>query len=186
MRTLLDNDASSKAFAQLIFEKKFAGREMLGLKDDVFEILYSGASGKKSPNLADALADLQQFGGAPGFLDSPRRNYAVDLTKETPLGMKIAKATQAELDLCSQPITILGFTFKPDPPDKDQLYADVAVPASLRPPDNWQWEKDPYRAVRYPGDAGYQQYAGTDLIEPYWEARYYGYLPDPNLRLAWQ
>jgi len=186
MRTMLDRDPESQAFAQLVMEKKFAGREVAGLKDDLFEILFSGASGKKSAGLADALADLTVFGGSPAKLDSPRRNYSVDLVSNPLPGIKVAKATQAELDICNQPITVLGFTFKPDPADPNELFTDVAVPASKRPPDNWQWEKTPFRAVRINGDAGYQQYPGTDFIEPYWEARYYGYLPDPHLALAWR
>jgi hypothetical protein len=55
-----------------------------------------------------------------------------------------------------------------------------------RPPDNWIWEKDPFATARMPGEAGMQQYAALDLIEPYWIARYYGILPDAHLVLAWK
>jgi hypothetical protein len=83
-RTLLDGDTDSRAFAQMIFRDKFALKEMAGLRDTLFEVLHSAASGTRTAGLDGALADLEVFGGAPGHLDDPRRNYAVDLSVSPP------------------------------------------------------------------------------------------------------
>ena len=183
-RTLLDNDPSSRAFAQMIWSKKFKGREEVGLRSPHFEVMYSAALGIATPDLPQALSDLMAFGGAPGHLDDPRRNYPVDLTINTPPGITFATETADDQRICSTPITILGVTIPTNPPDPAILYTDAAPPAMLRPPDNWQWEKNPFTARRYPGDAGQQQYAGLDLNEPYWIARYFHQLPDTHLVLA--
>ena len=148
--------------------------------------MVSGATGSRSAGLAQALEDLGAMGGAPGFLDDPRRNYAVDLTKNPPPGIAVEKASTSELAFCSQPIKVLGITVPIDPPNPDVMYSNPAPPIMQRPPDNWNWEKDPFQTVHVPGDAGHQQYFGLDYTEPYWLARYFGFLPDPHLVLAWR
>ncbi|MGZ6143929.1 MAG: hypothetical protein ACXWLM_11365 [Myxococcales bacterium] len=186
MRTLLDGDSSSRDFADLLWTKKFAAKEVAGLRDALFEILYSGAIGARSAGLEQALSDLAGLGGAPGHLDDPRRNYAVDLSVNTPADVRIETASQAELDICSTPVSVLGITIPVDKPDPNVKYANPAPPVMERPPDNWIWEKDPFGAVRTPGDAGHQQYTALDYTEPYWMARYFGFLPDTHLVLAWK
>jgi hypothetical protein len=126
------------------------------------------------------------MGGAPGFLDDPRRNYTCDLTQSPPPNVTVAKASQADLDFCSQPVKILGITLPIDPPNPDTQYSSPAPPVMERCPDNWNWEKDPYQTVHAAGDAGHQQYFGLDFTEPYWLARYFGLLPDTHLVLAWK
>ena len=186
MRTLLDGDDDSRAFAQYLWKQKFALRETAGLRDALFEIQLSAALGTKTAGLPQALQDLMELGGAPGHLDEPRRNYAIDLSLNTPAGYTVEKASADELATCSTPVTLLGINVPIDAPDANALYVRPAPPVMLRPPDNWIWEKDPFKALRYPGDAGRQQYPGVDLLEPYWIARYFGHLPDAHLILAWQ
>ena len=186
MRTLIDNEPASRDFAAMLWRRKFAAKEVAGLRDGLFEMVYAGALGEKGAGAADAIADLLAFGGMPGHLDEPRRNYAVNLEVATPPGLSVGVATSEELSLCSQPITILGIKVPIDPPNPNNKYVSPSPPVVQRPPDNWIWEKDPFAAARLPGDASMQQYAGLDLIEPYWMARYYGLLPDTHLVLAWQ
>lgn len=187
MRTLLDNDSASRDFAALVWRDKFAAKEEVGLNDGLFEVLFSAALGVKSPGLAASLTDLTLFGGAPGHLDDPRRNYAVDYSvTPPPPGVVAEKASADELRICSTPITVLGVTIPTEAPDASLYYLRPSPPASQRPPDNWIWEKDPFKATHAAGDAGHQQYTGLDLTEPYWVARYFGLLPDPHLGLAWR
>ena len=181
-----DGDPASHAFALDVWQRKFAGKEELGLGDPLFAVLYSAALGKHTAEADDALSQLASFGGTRDLPDSPRRNYAFDLSKNPPPGITASKADKADLDLCQAPITVLGVTIPTgDPIDPNVLYANKAPGLMDRPPDNWQWEKDPFRLTRLPGDAGRQQYAGLDLIEPYWIARYYKLLPDAHSVLAW-
>lgn len=186
MATLIDANADSRDFSVMLWNRKFAAKEVAGLRDALFEILFAGATGQRGPNLPQALADLAALGGAPGHLDDPRRNYATDLASSPPPGVTIGKATAQELALCSQPVTVLGLTIPTGSPDPDALYATPAPPVMARPPDNWIWEKSPFSAQRFPGDAGHQQYNGLDFTEPYWEARYFGFLPDTHVVLAWR
>jgi hypothetical protein len=186
MRTQIENDSSSRDFAVMLWKRKFAAKEVFGLRDAFFEMLYAAALGEKGAGFSDALQDLLAFGGTPDHLDDPRRNYALDLTPNPPPGTTVALATSADIATCSQPITVLGVTVPIDHPDPNVRYVNPAPPAALRPPDNWIWEKDPFAAARLPGDAGMQQYHGLDLIEPYWVARYHGLLPDAHLVLAWR
>src|SRR5207248_9151511 len=146
MWSLLDNDSSSREFQNLIWTKKWP-KVMSSLRDALFEIVVSGATGSRSAGLAQALDDLSAMGGAPGFLDDPRRNYAVDLTKNPPPGITVEKASASELAFCSQPIKVLGITVPIDPPDPDVMYSNPAPPIMQRPPDNWNWEKDPFQTV---------------------------------------
>lgn len=186
MRTLLDGDSSSRSYADMLWTKKFEAKETAGLRDALFAILESGARGVRSAALPQALDDLAGLGGAPGHLDDPRRNYGGDLSLNTPADVRIETASQAELDICSTPVTVLGINIPVDKPDPNVKYANPAPPVMERPPDNWIWEKDPFAAVRAPGDAGHQQYTALDYTEPYWVARYFGFLPDTHLVLAWK
>ena len=183
--TLLENDPASRDFLDMVWTKKWP-KTMGPLRDALFDIVQSGATGQKNATLAQSLADLAAMGGAPGFLDDPRRNYALDLTQNPPPGITIEKASADELAFCSQPIKVLGITVPIDPPNPDTLYANPAPPIMQRPVDNWNWEKDPFKTAHVAGDAGHQQYFGLDFTEPYWLARYFGFLPDPHLVLAWK
>jgi hypothetical protein len=98
----------------------------------------------------------------------------------------LAKASTADVAVCSQPIDILGISIPGASVDPNQLYVVSSPPVMERPPDNWIWEEDPFAAARTPGDAGYRQYNGLDYSEPYWEMRYYGFIPDTHYFLAWK
>jgi hypothetical protein len=185
VRLLSDGDDASHAFALDIWKRKFTLKETADIGDPLFAV-QSGAVGLGGAATADALVQLAAFGGTADHLDDPRRNYAQDDTSSPPPGITFARASDAELQTCSTPVTILGIKVPTgDPPDATLLYADKALPLMARPPDNWQWEKDPFRPARAPGDAGRQQYAGLDLTEPYWIARYFKLLPDAHAVLAW-
>jgi len=177
VRLLTEGDPS---FALDVWRRKFAGKEMAGLSDPLFAIMFAGTTGEPT----DAPARLAGFGGAPGHLDDPRRNYAHDASSLP--GVRAAPAPAADIELCEAPLTVLGVQIPAGGTlDRSLLFAEEALPLMDRPPDNWQWEKDPFRAVRRPWDAGRQQYAGLDLTEPYWLARYFRLLPDAHAVLAW-
>ncbi len=185
-RILSEGDDSKRAFARDVWTRKFGGKEVAGLGNPLFAIMDAGLGGKNTADSTETLAELLEFGGAPGYLDTPRRNYAVDWSHNPPPGINASVAPKADVDFCNAPVNVMGVNIPVgDPTDPNILYADKALRLMDRPPDNWQWEKDPFRVVRIPGDAGRQQYFGLDLIELYWLARYYKLLPDAHVVLAW-
>ena len=141
MRTLLDGDPASRAFAQDLWKRKFAGKEERGLRDALFAVTYSAAMGAPQPELADGPQELLSFGGPVDHLDSPRRNYAVDLSQATPAGVSFAPDTAANQALCATPVTVLGLTIPTPAPDPNVLYCATPSPVMQRPPDNWVWER---------------------------------------------
>ena len=187
MRTLLlANDAADRAEAIYDWQKKLEAKEEAGLRDTLFTVYANGATDIQTTGLPDAINELLSFGGTPDALDSPRRNYTTDLSANPPPGITVSTPPAADITLCDTPITILGITIPGGSADPNALYTSAAPPVMWRPPDNWIWEKDPFEAQRLNGSgSGTQQYPGLDLSEPYWAARYFGYLPDSHLILVW-
>ena len=184
-RLMTEGEGGSLSFARDIWKRKFALKEMAPLDDPLFEVLYAGSMGVRGARADSALQQLAGFGGTEAVPDSPRRNYALDSTSRLPPGITAAPASAADVALCESGVTLFGVHISGPTVDRSVLYTDHALPAMLRPPDNWQWEKSPFEPRRAPGDAGRQQYAGLDLVEPYWAARYFGLLPANHLVLAW-
>ncbi|MBS2022253.1 MAG: hypothetical protein JST92_07570, partial [Deltaproteobacteria bacterium] len=178
LRMLIDTDPDERAHAVELFERKFNQKEMLGLGDSWFQIVRHAAQGTKDDELTHALSEILSFGGTKDLLDTPRRNYSVDLTVNTPPGLTTGPAPQSEIDVCTTPITVLGFTIPTPPPDPNDRFSNPAPLLMDRPPDNYIWEKDPFRARKLNGDSGQQQYPGPDPTHPYYTAPPSGHLPD--------
>ena len=186
-RLLTDNDPDSKAFARLIWDTKYALKEVGPLNDSMFEILYAGTTGQAGPRLERALSEVRSFGGTEALPESPRRNYARDNEADPPPGYTIGPPSAAEVALCSEGVTLLGVHIPGDPPSPSARFADRALPLMKRPTQCFAWEKDPFDAVRAPGpeESGRQMYEGLDLSMPYWFGRYFGSFTDPGVVLAW-
>lgn len=186
VRLLLEGEGPSLDLARLVWSQKYAAKELAPLRDSLFEIEFAAAGGARGPRLADALAELQGFGGARLALDTPRRDYDVDSEANPPLGITVAPAPQADVALCKAGVTVLGIHLDGSAAEPWERFSDPALPVMARPPKNFMWEKDPFWAKRVNGaGAGSQQYEGLDLTMPYWIGRAFGVIPDPHLVLAW-
>ena len=188
VRLLLEGEGPSLDLARLVWSQKYAAKELAPLRDSLFEIEFAAAGGARGPRLADALAELQGFGGARLALDTPRRDYDVDSEANPPPGTTVSPAPRSEVERCTAGVTVLGIHVAGSAPDQSDRFADPALPVMSRPPQNFLSEKDPYQArrVQGPGEAGKQQYQGLDLTMPDWIGRYFGLIPDPHLILAWR
>ncbi|MBS2025378.1 MAG: hypothetical protein JST92_23500, partial [Deltaproteobacteria bacterium] len=186
-RLLTDNDPESRAFAQYIWSKKYEAKEESTLRDSMFEILYAGTTGQSSARLTDALAEIASLGGTKDALETPRRNYDLDNEADPPPGITVSAPSQADVDLCTAGVTLLGIHIPGSTPDPAARYADPALPVMRRPTQCFMWEKDPFSAkrVRGAGESGRQMYEGLDLSMPYWFGRYFGLIADPHVVLAW-
>lgn len=186
-RLLTDADPESLAHARMIWERKYAAKEMLRLRDSMFEILYAGTTGQKGARLDDALAEVRSLGGTEALPESPRRNYDRDNEADPPTGYAISGASTADAQLCSAGVTLLGIHIPGDAPDPNERWSDKALPVMRRPTQCFAWEKDPFtaRRVRGPGESGRQMYEGLDLSMPYWFGRWFGVIDDPGVVLAW-
>ncbi len=148
----------------------------------------------------EALALLQRMGGN-GYLDGtlvlddPRRSYPLDrqfVVDHALDGSVPTCPTQKEIDACTAQINFMGITL-PGPgmdefacttPDAWQCSIGngkcvwqemtVSLPPDLRPWSDFLWQRNPYAIGAFPGVNGGSQYAGSDVSEPYWNARRYG------------
>lgn len=164
--------------------------------------------------LADALAGLALMGGngwptdeAPLY-DDPRRSYT--LTPEfalahAPEGTTAVCPTETEVELCTAEIDFMGVPLPglasldtqpctgdpyecvlPDGTCTDQM-TNTALPVNLRQHTDFLWQRNPFAIRKGVGLEGGTQYPGSDLSEPYWNARRYGFLTEgAGQVLAWE
>ena len=179
-----------------------------------FDVLYA-ASGDESElsarpeAIATAVCQLQAFGGPPGHIDAPRRTY--QLPVEAVLAGMAAESiearcpTVAERDACGAGVVVLGgplgaedithpcdgrpaeCTFE----DSETLCAEalstVGLPPQLRGYADFMWQRSPFELGDSHGAPGLKQSPGRDLSEPYWMARYYGFITEgAGEVLAWR
>ena len=186
-RLLIEGDPNERAFWADLWRRKLAGGEVKGLGDHLFAVMTSAALGDKGEPLAAALSELASFGGAPGHLDDPRRNYFLDVSAAPPPGIEIGKPDPTEVKFCEGGITLLGVTIPGSKVDESLRLTSDPLPLMLRAPDSWMWSSDPFQATPrwHSNPPGQRQYSGVDLTEPYWIARHAGLIADPHLVLAW-
>jgi hypothetical protein len=154
----------------------------------------------KGAVLTEALALLQRMGGN-GYkdgtlvLDDPRRAYPLDpqfVADNAPDGSVPTCPTQKEIDICTAEIDFMGIKLPgpgmdafacatPDPWQCDIgggkcvfQQMTVALPPDLRPWSDFLWQRNPFFIGAFPAVIGTSQYAGSDVSEPYWNARRYG------------
>ncbi len=57
-------------------------------------------------------------------------------------------------------------------------WACEPVPVQYRKPSDFQWQRSPYRVnATWPSSGNGRNFAGVDVITPYWMGRYFGYIP---------
>ena len=189
-------------------------KDAVHLDNVKFSLMFAGSvssdvgSGQSEAGQS-AIRTLSAFGGNGGMLDAPRRTF--DLPYETVAaqlpdhGITAECPTEQVVRFCEEGQTAFGIAVNPFDITEDCTGADnecpayngqcapkrasSALPIQLRGMWGFQWQGDPYSlgAPVPPERDGLVQGSGIDLIESYWLARHYGYLPDADAQtLAWQ
>jgi hypothetical protein len=163
--------------------------------------------------LAEGLSLMQRMGGNGWkdgvlVLDDPRRAYPLDrqFVVDNALGGSVPTCPiQDEIDACLAEIDFMGVKLPGPGMDEFACVADdpwqcsigngkcvwkqmtVSLPPDLRPWSDFLWQRNPYAIGAFPGLLGGSQYAGSDVSEPYWNARRYGFVTaGKNDVLAWR
>lgn len=182
------------------------------LNNAKFDVLYAStvpaalAGDWRDHAILEAAELLAEFGGNGGTLEAPRRDYVLDradVVAALPDHITTVCPTSLERKQCEEPGDVLGI-----PLDEkiishtcddraaeclmdDGLCTDAVasegLPMALRSHGGFMWQLDPLRMGSYLADPGREQSHGRDLAEPYWMARYYGYIEEgAGTLLAWQ
>jgi len=225
------------AFIQLLGDSEFKDEVMGAFHGEMWgklvrpsgnvdlNIMYAGAlppeiAVDRDEALAYALDQLPWMGGNGGllmgspddtkWLDDPRRTYtttAEGIMAWTPDGITAECPTQAEVDICSADIEIMGITlpnltgWSPyDCPEELGEYdcevspgkcaraqASGPLPLHLRKHTDYLWQRNPFQLGAGANPEGRRQFAGSDLSVPYWNARRFGFVDAGEGQvLAWQ
>ncbi len=176
-----------------------------------FNIMYasSGTDAELSGRQAAiemAVLNLERFGGGGDVIDSPRRTYALDrgaiATAMQSEGIGFRCPSEAQREQCEGDGSVLGIdteggiiSYECDGRVGECVMADGkctngladdGLPPRLRGYADFMWQRSPF-TVGASGDGGRKQSPGRDLSEPYWMARYYGYITEgAGQVLAWR
>ncbi|HOX27581.1 MAG TPA: Ig domain-containing protein [bacterium] len=72
------------------------------------------------------------------------------------------------------PVDPMTFSAVPGHPE----WACEPIPVQYRKPADFLWQREPYYIVpKWPSDGMGRQWAGVDVITPYWMGRYFGFIP---------
>ena len=194
-------DKMQKTFKNLDIEIMYAGAVPAAIGKD------------RDAALAEALSLMQRMGGNGWkdgvlVLDDPRRAYplARQFVADNALDGSVPSCpTQKEIDACMAEINVLGVTMPG--PGMDEFACtepaewqcsigngkcvwqqmSVSLPPDLRPWSDFIWQRNPFALGAFPGVTGGSQYAGSDVSEPYWNARRYGFITGgAGQVLAWR
>jgi hypothetical protein len=163
------------------------------------------ATGKQQA-LSYALEQLATMGGngydvdGNPVLDDPRRSYTLTpeyVLAHAPDGITAECPSPREFELCTTEINFMGLTIPGQnlmeyltcdagdtlqcmlPNDKCTLkMASGPLPVALRQHTDWLWQRNPYALRSGVGLEGGSQKPGSDLSEPYWNARRYGFITE--------
>ncbi len=156
--------------------------------------------------IAQAVAQLQAFGGNDGVLDAPRRTYTrtrQEIIDALPEGLTLRCPTEEERTQCEDggdlfgiPLESKPITFTCDGRPGECVMADGkcanalashGLPPDLRIYGDFQWQRSPFDIGDLAGLQGAKQSPGRDLAEPYWMARHYGFITEgAGTVLAWR
>ena len=179
------------------------------LRNAEYDILYASTAPEENSDtiahaIEEALGLIEITGGNGGVLDAPRRNYGVSRDEAIallPAGVEPVCPTEKERSQCEDGFDVFGFHVdgvkftRPcvDDPNECRVgevcaepMANVGIPPALRQWTDFIWQRNPFALGRVPNDPGTQQTPGLDVTEPYWLARYYGYIDSGSQVLAWQ
>lgn len=173
-----------------------------------FNVMY--ASIVDGPNrgqaIESAVRQLRDFGGNNGVQDAPRRTHNIDRARiiaALPAGTTVRCPTEEERRACEDGGEIFGFplessviSYECDGRAGECMMADGkcveglashGLPSSLRGYSDFMWQRSPFKIGDQHGVDGQVQSPGRDLTEPYWMARYYGFITEGRDQvLAWR
>jgi hypothetical protein len=176
-----------------------------------FEVMYAstvpeGVATGRSQAIASLVAQVQDLGGNGGELLAPRRTYTrarQEVIDALPAGVTVRCPTEEQRRQCEEGGTIFGIPLEQSqithacdgrPGEcvmQDGLCADgiasEGLPASLRTYADFLWQRSPFDIGEQASVEGQLQSPGSDLSEPYWLARHYGFISaGEGQALAWR
>jgi hypothetical protein len=204
-------DSELKTEMQRVMEEENWQKRLSPHANAKFNVLYASsvpedmATGRARAlqELGDQLAVL---GGTGSALDAPRRHMAIDraaVIAAFPEGVSLRCPTEQERLLCEDGGDVFGvpvgehpMSYPCDGRATECVMEDGAciegiasgyLPSNLRRYADYMWQRSPYQVGEDVADEGRLQSPGLDLSEPYWIARYFGYLDGGEGQvLAWR
>ena len=182
--------------------------------DAKFNVVYAASAGDdelsaRGAALEMAILQLERFGGNGGVENDPRRAYLTDpqdvldalAAEGSDIGLRCP--TEEERAQCEDGGELFGIplpdnpiTFECDGRANQCVMEDGSctngiategLPSDLRDYSDFMWQRNPYRVGSWFGPDARVQSPGRDLAEPYWMARYFGFITDGSTEvLAWK
>lgn len=201
-----------KTKMQQVMEDEAWSKRAFNQRNLKFNLMYASevpqSIGSQTQDaLSQALEDLETLGGNGGILKDPRRSYSLDpqyVIDNLPAGTSLRCPTEDERKYCDEGISILGIQLGAASPVSRKCadtpgeckFSDgkcsrglttVGLPPPLRKYEGQMWQRSPFELGATYAVEGTKQTPGIELTEPYWLAKYYGYVGGANRQvLAWQ
>lgn len=195
-----------------VMHEEYWDKAMRPLNNAKFNFLYAATvpesvAGPARQQALDVANDrIRNFGGNGGILDSPRRGYQLDrsyVVDNLPAGTSIRCPTEQEKAVCEDGFRFLGvaiegtnISYECDGRAAECVMADgqctegmasEGLPSPLLAYGGFTWQLNTTQIGSYPADRATEQSHGRDLAEPYWLARYHGYISEGSGQLlAWK
>ncbi len=179
-------------------------------KSAKFNTMYASVMPENDEYRATAIeqvrAQLRDFGGNDGVMNAPRRTYPLDrgaVIASFPAGTEVRCPTEEERTICEDGGDLFGIPLEQSSISYDcdgragecemadekcvEGIASDGLPPSLRNYSDFMWQRSPFSIGANHAAQGRKQSPGRDLTEPYWMARYYGYIQEgAGQVLAWK
>jgi hypothetical protein len=176
-----------------------------------FNVMYAATvpealASDRGGAIQSVIDQLRAFGGNGGEPEAPRRTHIrdrADIIAAFPPGITVRCPTEAERMSCEKGGTLLGFPLEGSIISRDcdgragecmmadgkctDGLASSGLPTPLRSYADFMWQRSPFSIGDNHAVDGQVQPPGSDLSEPYWMARYYGYISEgADQVLAWR
>lgn len=169
------------------------GKEMAGLEDAFFGILYNRMWSEDTDDTGAAYADhfgelLSTYGIDPDNALVPDRNRSFNWLDPLVEGIEVEELSEADRALCEDPITVLGVEVPGPGLEDDNPRATEALPLWRRDIGGAiLWAYDPWQVIRNRGTPYTRQYPMLGMTTPYWIGRSDGVIDEgADLALAWR
>jgi hypothetical protein len=195
-----------------VMHEEYWDKAMRNLNNAKFNVLYAStvpesvAGPARQQALDIAIDRIETFGGNGGILNSPRRGYPLDrgfVVDNLPAGTTVRCPTEAERSSCEDGSSFLGVNVEGwdisyacdgrpgecvmDDGDCVEGMASEGLPSPLLPYGGFMWQLNTLQLGSFPVDRTMEQGHGRDFAEPYWLARYHGYISEGGGQLlAWK
>ena len=194
-----------------VMEEEIWRKALYDHKSAKFNAMYAGVvpaavASERQRAIDELVAQLHDFGGNDGVQNAPRRTHDVSrqqVLDQLPAGTEVRCPTADERQTCEEPVTLFGIPLE----HRDISYAcdgraaecefgdgqcaeglaSEGLPASLRRYADYMWQRSPFGIGDPRPVDGQVQSPGRDLSEPYWLARFYGFIDEGQGQvLAWR